>query len=392
MTPLSCRLRLRFAPVARTNMVTCALALALAGSARAQSWSPDGKQIAVGGPSLLLLDAQTAGATVPPAPSGLLRPGDPAPLVSVGAPIAPLPGAGISASPVWSRDSRTLAYLADGQKLTLFDMIKRQARVLDNNAFSPVVFSRDTSLLASVHKTEAGSLEARIRYLNGQTFLPPILLPFHGVPATFAPLAWITNTTNVIVAGGDGGKTDLYLLDQGDVVRLTSTGDVLGYAVSADGARLRWVRRAPNTHYILLQVYEMNIDKRSIVKLPYPDTLKAVNPNPHNAPDAVLSVVFAPDLSRFAFITRGGPQAGAGGTALWISDIAGQSVAFIGKGSVAPPDAASQGQATGLTFPYFAPAFSPDSKSLAALRSENGKRFLLVASALTGQGKATLLP
>jgi WD40 repeat protein len=389
--------RLHF-PV-RAALFACLAAMSLCASAgRAQSWSPDGRQIAVGGPSLLLADAQTLGALVPAPPAR--APGSAAmtPLVSASLPIAPLPNVGAAYAPGWARDGRVLAYLADGRQLAFYDLAKRQARTLDANAVSPAAWSRDSSLFAVVHKNEAGNLQALIRYRNGQTFLPAIDLPFHSVPSLYRPITFLTNTTNVIVAGGDGGKNDLYLLDQGDVVRLTSTGDVLGFAVSEDGTRLRWVRASPNTRYILLQIYEMTIDTRTIRKFSYPDRLPAVNPNPRSAPDAVMSVVFTPDMSRFAFVTRGGPQAGTNGSALWISDIAGQDVHFVGKGvSSGLPNAsdtapASATQLTGLTFPAFTPVFSPDSKSLAAVRAENGKRFLLVASAAAGQGKETPLP
>ncbi len=396
---------------AYAGILICGLGMTTLSPARAQSWSPDGRQIAVGGTSLLLTDAPTMGAAViPPIPARGAKAMPPLPpLASAATPIASLPQSGVATAPVWTPDGRFLAYLADGHALTLCDLAKQQTKVLDASVIAPVVFSPDSSLFASVHKTESNNLQARIRYRNGQTFLPPIALPFRSVPSAFAPLAWLPNTTNVIVAGGNGGKNDLYLLDQGDVVRLTSTGDVLGYGISLDGLRLRWVRRTPNTHYILLQVYEMNIDTRSIVKLPYPDAVKAVNPNPHNAPDAVLSVVFAPDLSRFAFVTQGGPQAGAGGMALWLSDIGGRSVVFVAKsgtgaaqsatnptqggtgGNAVLPTPTSIPQATKLPFPALAPAFSPDSRFLAALRDENGKRALLVA-ALNGQIKTTPLP
>lgn len=408
MSILSWRSRLRFSRTAAyAGIVMCGLGLTVALPTRAQSWSPDGRQIAVGGMPLLIMDAQSAGAAVlvmPPARGAKVMPFLP-PLASAATPIAPLPQAAMATAPVWTPDGRTLAYLGDGHALTLYDLVKQQAKVLDPAAIAPIVFSPDSSLFASVHKTESNNLQARIRYRNGQTFLQPIALPFHSVPATYAPLAWLPNTTNVIIAGGDGGKNDLYLLDQGEVVRLTSTGDVLGYGVSGDGLRLRWVRRTPNTHYILLQVYEMNIDTRSLVKLPYPDSIKAVNPNPHNAPDAVLSVIFAPDLNRFAFVTQGGPQAGAGGTALWLSDIAGRNVVFVAKsgtgaaqGAANPVQSGTGGnpavptpQAKALPFPALPPAFSPDSRFLAALRDENGKRSLIIA-ALNGQTKVTPLP
>ncbi len=122
-----------------------------------------------------------------------------------------LPNTSAAFAPVWSPDSRTISYLADGQTLTFYDTVKQQRKSLNDNTLAPVAWSRDSSLFASVHKTETGGLQALIRYRNGGSFLPAIDLPFHSVPATYNPLGWIANTTNVIVAGGDNGKYDLYL-------------------------------------------------------------------------------------------------------------------------------------------------------------------------------------
>ena len=47
---------------------------------------------------------------------------------------------------------------------------------------------------------------------------------------------------------------------------------------------------------------------------------------------------------------------------------------------------------SGLTFPAQLPAFSTDSKSLAVIRSEAGKRYLLVVNIETDQRRVTLLP
>lgn len=352
---------------------------------------------------MLVADARSLGAAVPNNTTPVVK-NPPPPLASSATPIFTVPNGGDAYSPTWSRDGRELGLLAlqalqaDGTTLTLFDVAKRTTKPLIRDAVSPPAIARDTTLLAVLRKSTSGRLQALIRYVNGQVFNPPIQLPFHTAPANFPPLAFITNTANVIVAGGDGGKTDLYLLDQTEVVQLTTTGDILGFGVSADGSRVRWVRASPNTKYILLQIYELAIDTRSLKKLPYPDRIPAINPNPRSAPTSLGSVVFSPDLNRFAFVTHGGPQAAPNGSALWISDVTGTEVHFVGTGTstnTLPPAIAvpaSALQITGQTFPYYAPAFSPDSQSLAAVRNENGKRYLWVGSAATGQGKGTPLP
>ncbi|HZO90583.1 MAG TPA: LpqB family beta-propeller domain-containing protein [Chthonomonadaceae bacterium] len=369
----------------------------------AQDWSPDGRQIAVGGPSLALADVSAL----------LSNAGQPAPNTPAGTPppppaIAPLAGTGQSAFPAWSPDGKTLAYLADGQKLRLFDLATQKSTVMDAAAVTPVSWAPDSKSFAVVRRAENGGLQMRIYYRTGGTALT-VDLPFPSLPAVhLQSIAWVPNTDNVVLVGGEGQRADLYLVDQGQVERLTSnTGDVLGFTVSADGERVLWVRRSRNARYIIFSLYELALSSRKLRKLDYPAVLPAVNPHPRRAVEAVLTAVFAPDRSHFAFVTRGGPEAGPNGVALYVSDLTGKEVRLLGRGqtlaaakpnAAAPsaPDAAPPAPTgpdlTGLTFPMTLPAFSPDSKQLAAIRFEEGKRALEIIDIATGQARSAPLP
>ena len=128
------------------------------------------------------------------------------------------------------------------------------------------------------------------------------------------------------------------------------------------------VRASPNTRYILLQIYEMDIDTRALRKLSFPDRLPAVNPDPRHAPDSLSTVVFAPDMNSFVFVVRGGPSTAEYGSALWSSNITGTDVHLLGSGILlqgASGAAAAQNlpvptsslAATGLTFLSYHPRF-----------------------------------
>lgn len=378
-------------------------AFCLGSSARALDWSPDARQVVLGGSALRLADSggaangASAASLLPdnltPPPSGVIA----------------LPGAGPGAFPDWSPDGRTIATLADGHRLTLYDLARQRSRVAEEAAVTPVSWSPDSKSFAVVRAEETGALQVKLLYRNGGTALT-VDLPFRALPvARMRPLAWIPRTDNVVLAGGAGDKIDLYLIDQGQVERLTSSSDILGFVVSPDGRRVLWARRSRNTRYIVFSLYEMTLQTRTVRKLNYPMVLPAVNPNPRHAPDSIDTVVFSPDGRRLAFVAHGGPGIGPNGVALYLSDIAGQSVRLLGSGKTlaaalapprpkpgqpaAPPPPLPTGRdLTGLTLPMTLPAFSPDSQRLAALRYEGGKRALLLVDAATGQARTLSLP
>ncbi|HZP82769.1 MAG TPA: hypothetical protein VFB21_14105 [Chthonomonadaceae bacterium] len=377
--------------------------LCLGSGARALDWSPDGRQIVLGGSSLRLADS---GGAASGAAAASLLPGSLTPPPSG---VIALPGAGPGAFPVWSPDGRTIAYLAEGHRLTLYDLARQQGRMAEENAVTPVSWAPDSKSFAVVRAEETGALQLKLLYRDGGTALT-VDLPFRALPvARMRVLAWIPRTDNVVLAGGEGNKVDLYLIDQGQVERLTSSSDILGFIVSQDGRRVLWARRSLNTHYIVFSLYEMNIQTRTVRKLNYPMVLPAVNPNPRRAPDSIDTVVFSPDGRRLTFVAHGGPGIGPNGVALYLSDITGASVRPLGQGktlaaALAPPKPQS-GQAaalppslptgrdlTGLTLPMTLPAFSPDGQRLVALRFDGGKRTLLLVDAATGQTRAFPLP
>lgn len=314
-----------------------------------------------------------------------------------------------------SPDSTRLACISNTNTLNLLDLKSHRNMVIDDKAASPVAWAPDSRFLAYIREETKGSLELQIIHDTGDIALS-VKLPFSQLAAgSQQTISWVPGTDNVILAGGDGTRTDLYLIDQGQVTPLTTTGDVMGFAVSRDGEKVRWAMRSRNTHYVLLSLYDLAISKRSLTKLDFPDVVPAINPHPRRSVDSVLAVSFSPDLEQLAFVTRGGPGMANNGVALYVTDSHANRVSLVGKGFAAPdamkpaqtldqnqppaiPVAVSRQRSTvqpgddlKLTFPVTLPIFSSDSRALCALRKDGDRNYLVVYTLDTGRKTIALI-
>ena len=293
--------------------------LSFAPSAQAQVWMPDSHSIAIEGDPMMTVDTDRI-----PAGAGANSPAETETYASLGG------VRNIAFSPVGT----TVAFVTSDGKLMMAPSLKEAAKILEVNIISPIVWSPDGKFIGCVRSVDKGGLEYRSISIEGGVSSKSAL-PFTKMSLGSRSVSWVPNTDNVILAGGDGFKSDLYLIEQGQVVPLTMNGEVQGFKVSANGENVRWAQKSRNTHYILMSLYDTNIAKRTATKLDFPDRLPAVNPKPTQSADGVSYVVFAPDLSRFAFETYEKSGAKAKKT-LWTSDISGNGVQSLLSWQSAP--------------------------------------------------------
>jgi WD40 repeat protein len=377
--------------------------------AAAQTWSSDSRKVVFGGSPLLQVDIRSL---VPEPKSTAPLPAE---VVGTG-----LPGAGTW--PVPSPDGGKISFISQGGKLTILDTVSQQSITPEASAISPAAWSPDSDFLAVVLADDAGGLKLKSLHANGEMALT-VSLPFTKLGTGLSlPIAWVPTTDNVIIAGGDGTKTDLYLVDQGQVVPLTTTGDVLGFGVSDDGAKVRWIMKSRNTHHILFSIYEMQIAKRTLTKVSFPDRLASVNPVPNKSVDAVVSAAFSPNLNQIAFITRGGPGADANTSALFVTDSRGGRTLSLARtsppaaaprpaagpkddgappappalpaplGTVVPGSGAQALEASAPAGPFGLASFSLDNRKLSYIRTVGDKRYLFVVRLDTDERLVGLLP
>ena len=348
----------------------------------AQVWSPDSASIAIEGNivKLVVIDK--------------LMNSD-----NTGSPIDSIeyPLLGAVKSIAFSSKGTIVAYVTNDGNLMLLASVGGTPVQLEKNIVSPIVWSPDDKMLGCVRSVDKGGLEYRSISIEGGVSAKSAL-PFTQMSLGSTSISWVPNTDNVILAGGDGSKSDLYLIEQGQVVPLTMNGEVQGFGVSKSGETVRWAQKSRNTHYILMSIYDTNIAKRTATKLDFPDRLAAVNPEPKHSVDRVKYVVFSPDLSRIAFSTTENTQKKTKNV-LWGVDIMGGGVQMFGRWEmpwnpieivpstsgekivISPPNSKLDGTAKTEKSASFSqnerlPNFSPDGKWLAYLTTEGTRRIL----------------
>jgi Tol biopolymer transport system component len=381
MPPRRAQLQSRFALFALAGIL-----LAIPTPGAAQSWSPDGARIAIGGPNLTLFDTYPGGH--PAAGAALPQTGP--------------QNTGPASHPVWSPDGKTIAYLDPAGRVQMFDVATGKIAPAAEHALRRITWSPDGksyAVLATVSGEPDSPVKAFTKYPGGGTAID-VDLPAHFTPgAPFAPIDWVPSTDNYVIAGGDKGRPDLYLVDQSQLVQLTTSHDVIGFRVSQDGGQVLWARRSRNARYIIFSLYSLDIQKRSLIKQDFPAKLPQVNPDPKSAPSAVLAVVFSPDLKTLCFLALGPSAPGKPDEIkLFMCDVTGNGVRALS--SALPPNGVpgtvviSDPAVTG-THGYFAmalPAFSPDGRRLAIPITRNGSNAVVIVDIDTGAVQTVPLP
>lgn len=237
-------------------------------------WSPDGRKIVTVWPSsggnsiLMVVDLQTGRSSA-------------------------LPGVRQASCPLWSPDGRSIAYVresGDGAGVFVHDTIANRSRRIGSSPAVPVVWREDSARLLTVADGAAVCHSMPDGVPTWEARLPD------KAQATIAQGAWIADTDVVAFLAG----SDVWLIEGAETANLTTTGDVIGFAVMPGGREIVWARASRNPRYILLTVYATSLKERQARRLEFPERVVGVNPNPRVGPDAVGRVAFAPDGRRMA--------------------------------------------------------------------------------------------
>ncbi len=351
----------------------------LATCASAQVWVPDSRKIVIEGTTLTQIDTDTLSST---AANEIVTPEKTA-FASLGSVKC------IAFSP---KDS-SIAFVSNDGKLMLADSLTAAtSKLVEVNIVSPIVWSPDGKFIGCVRSVDKGGLEYRSISVEGGVSAKTAL-PFTKLSLGSKSIAWIPMTDNVVLAGGDGVKSDLYLIEQGALVPLTMNGQVQGYGVSAKGDIIRWAQKSKNTHSVLTTLYDTSISLRTATKLDFPDKVAGVNSTSTSSVDNVSYVVFSPDLSRMVFSANAGTGESSV-SSLWSSDILGSAMQIQGRKytkKTVGNQTTSEELVTALPEKTALPNFSPDGKWLAYLLVEGGQKSIFVFDPIGSAKKAGVL-
>ena len=261
------RMRFRFAAVIVLGTSGCG----------GMDFSPDGKSVAISTPR---------GIVIMPVEGGTRE---------------LIPESRDSQGPLWSPDSKQILLTRQDSAKTnvyLYDTATRRKRRIGSDWTAPYAWREDGKRFAAVQKHENNSAEI-VWYDLAEAGVAQAI-PVSPEPAF---MLWLPDTDDLAFMGGVSDKVDVYLVEGGEVKRITRTGDVIGFALSASRKELLWVRRGKNLKYQLLSIYRYDLARRSVARMDFPTRIPLINPDPRRAPTGLLYAAFSPDKKRLSVIT-----------------------------------------------------------------------------------------
>lgn len=213
--------------------------------------------------------------------------------------------------PSWSPDGRRLAFYVSGReshgrsvvyvgRTEVWDSATGRTAATPRNVQPPYAWREDGKRLAAL--ASRGKAFDFVEYdADGMAEVMRCTLP---ITPPVGSMVWLPDTDDVAMLGATEGGPDVYLVEAGQPLRVTRTGDVIGLGLTADHRKLIWARHSRNAGYILMSVYTLDRKMRSAERAPVPVRVKLINPSPRHAPSEVERVEFSPDGERMAVIAR----------------------------------------------------------------------------------------
>lgn len=98
-------------------------------------------------------------------------------------------------------------------------------------------------------------------------------------------------------------RGNVWAVEQGEVRRVTTTGDVVGIGLSADGQDLVWARKGLSPKQTLLTVWAYHLERRSVRRLPFADRVPGTLAGDGSAPQQIR-VQWGPGSQRLVLVAQ----------------------------------------------------------------------------------------
>src|SRR5262249_30210275 len=188
---------------------------------------------------------------------------------------------------------------AEDGDLMLYNVSTRKVRKIGSN-FEPCYgWREDGKRFAAIHKANKGHEAIWFDLAENGINLR---VPLGDATPEGLNIVWLPNTDSIAFIGGQKDQGDVYTIEAGELKKITNTADVIGLNLFAGGKKLIWVRRSPNTKYILCTFYAYDLDQRSVTRLPFPERVSGLNAPPKTPPTQVDYVAVSPAGDRAAML------------------------------------------------------------------------------------------
>jgi len=299
-----------------------------------------------------------------------------------------LPDSASGRMPQWSPDGNYIVFESDltaGSRTQLYDVTSQKTRTVAGDVVGPYAWREDSQWFIGYIAPEEGP-SALVSYsLSENGITQRIPLPFDG--RSVRKTIWLPQTNDAALLVSTPRGQNVYLVEAAEVKKITTSDDVLSLELTEGGKTLLWARRSPNLKYILLSLYAYDLTSRSVKRLPFPQRVPALNPDPRHAPESVDHVALSPDGARLALIATfaeaptGARQPPKRYRVCYSIRTDGTDARLVRRVPYAPPG----GQA-------LIPAWSRDGRMLAVLDVKAGTPSALALYNADGSGGRRLLP
>lgn len=204
--------------------------------------------------------------------------------------ITVLAGSEGAVAPKWSPDGRYIVFFSTVTARTcLFDSKRNVVMKLGGALRPPYAWREDSLRFAGVGELPTGKQVVTQHSVSERGSVLDV-----GVPGRVRDIAWAAGTDDMAVLVDQDGRTNVYLVDAGILQRVSTSDDVMGLNLMANGRHVIWPRRSRNTRYIVTSLYDYNLEARSVRRTGFSAVVPGINGSPSAGPSAVPSVSVSP--------------------------------------------------------------------------------------------------